>query len=93
MVPDYSLYELEQWPPIFNSLHKQSFSQVRTNAEIGRDSHHNIFLDVLPFMKRINCDVVYTMVEDYNYDYSIRDRDQTVGDAVAQICTVWRKNG
>ena len=92
VVPDYCLYEKFQWPSRFNHDHKASFSLDLSREKARRDTHYNIYDDLLPTLAALGMRMEVARLEDYNFDYSKGAVDQTLGDAVAQVCLVCRRN-
>jgi len=93
VVPDYTLYEKRTWPSLFNCDHKHSFSLTIVRETVNRSNHFNILENMVPLMADLNCALIRAELEDLHYDYHNKNEDQTMGPALAQICTIWRKNG
>ena len=90
-IPDFDIYEKGVWPSMFNPDHKQTFSMNKTRGQVGRSNHFNILHDLAPLMQDLGCEFVRADFEDHGYDYTRPQDDQTLGMALAQICTVWKK--
>lgn len=91
-VPDFKLYEKEQWPSKFNADHKFSFSLDKTKSSVGRENHVNIQQDLVPLLGSLDCSLISATLEDFGFDYTDLTSDQTMKSAVAQICVIARKN-
>lgn len=92
IVPDYELYEHGRWPSAHNADHKASFSM---NVIVPRPKHQ--FFTAGDFGKMLyneNARLLLAELQDDGFDYSPekKDTDQTLGDAMAQILFVARKN-
>jgi SAM-dependent methyltransferase len=91
VVPDYALYEKMQWPSVWNAEHKHSFSLSLTRRKVKRDTHWNVFIDIVPKMRELGCVPIAVELEDDGYDYNTPPHvDQTMDNALAQICMVFR---
>lgn len=79
-IPDEDLYEQGHFPSIYNHDHKWTFSINKQNS--WSNKHINILhlVDTLSDSSIIKIELV-----DTNYDYSIKNIDQTRGDAEAFI--------
>lgn len=90
-VPDWTLYEKEQWPSIFNDDHKCTFSKTK---RLARKTHFYAD-DIEKILKDNKVELLETRLEDWRYDYSLPDGlDQTkLRNALAQICFIGRKHG
>lgn len=91
IIPDLERYELFNWPSKFNGDHKHSFSLNHSRAKVGRDNHWHIS-DLDSVAKDLNLKIIDFAVEDTNYDYSNKKDDQTLGNALAQIRIILKKN-
>jgi SAM-dependent methyltransferase len=92
VVPDWSLYEKEQWPSRFNSTHRHTFSLEKSRDELGRTDHHHIHADIVPVLRRCGMEPLDIRLEDERYDHGLPPSvDQTLTDALAQICVIARK--
>jgi len=93
IIPDFTLYEKDHWPSIISGEHVSTFSINKTRGEVGRSNHTSILHDMVPIMRDLGCNLLKVDLEDLNYDYSLPDNiDQTRGNALAQICTIWKKS-
>lgn len=93
VVPDYVLYEKMQFPSMFASEHKHSFSMTLSRQRIGRDTHWHIKADLLPALSRLGVDEIKTFLEDDYFDYNVGPGpDQTMWpNTLAQICVIGQK--
>lgn len=91
VVPDYILYEKLTWPSRFNSDHKQSFSDLIERRLVMRPNHWHIKSDLIPLLEQLKMEVLKWAVESWNFNFNAGIYDQTVQDAMAQICIVSRK--
>lgn len=90
VVPDWELYEHEQWGSAFNADHKHSFSLTKRVS--GRTNHFIVPDDLSPMLTGL--ELVTCRLEDHRYDYSRKDDkgyDQTTQGHLAQICIIYRK--
>lgn len=88
VVPDFGLYEKFCFPSRGNPGHRNTFSTGITRQAVGRNSHHHIE-DVKDLFFRIGVDLIWYRLEFYDYDFTILPHiDQTMGNAVAQICFI-----
>ena len=86
-VPDYLLYEKLTWPSKFNGNHKHSFSCSITRAQVKRNDHWHIEMDLAPLLANMKMQRV--TLEDDGFNYNLGpDKDQ---DALRQICVVATK--
>jgi ADP-heptose:LPS heptosyltransferase/SAM-dependent methyltransferase len=94
-VPDYTLYEKEEFPSRFNSDHRQTFSLHVSRAAAGRSNHWNVREDLVPLLGSLGVESVEAFLEDDHYDYALdRHVDQTHNPkTLAQICVIGRKVG
>lgn len=94
VVPDFILYEKCCFPSIFNGDHKATFSLFFDRIQIRRDTHYgyyqmqNVFAEIGVELQWPNgC-----QVECNGYDFTLGPEiDQTMGNAVAQICFIAKK--
>lgn len=95
VVPDYSLYEKEEFPSRFNGDHKHTFSLHLPRQKVGRPTHWNLRGDVEPLLRGLGAELLETALEDDNYDYGLDTSvDQThFPDRLAQVCMIARKQG
>ncbi|MFN0243998.1 MAG: methyltransferase domain-containing protein [Planctomycetota bacterium] len=92
VVPDWRLYEKEQWPSRFNSTHRHTFSLDVERDTLGRSGHLNICSEILPLLARCGLEPLAVRLEDEGYDHDLPSSvDQTLNDALAQICVIARK--
>lgn len=92
VVPDWALYEKRRWPSQFNGDHKHTFSLTDGRETVGRDNHFDVFADLVPLLRGLGCDVLTVRLEDHGYNYELGPEvDQTMGEAVAQICIIAQK--
>jgi SAM-dependent methyltransferase len=91
VVPDYLLYEKLTWPSRFNSDHKQSFSFLVPRVGVVRPNHYHVTQDLIPLMDSLGLQVVRWEVEDDGYNYNAGLFDQTMGNALAQLCIIAQK--
>lgn len=95
VIPDYSLYEKEEFPSHFNGDHKHTFSIHLPRQKVGRANHWNLRGDMEPLLGSLGADLLETALEDDNYDYALDNSvDQThFPDRLAQVCMIARKRG
>lgn len=86
-VPEEDLYEQGHWPSIYNSDHKHTFTMYKDK------SWSPVSVNVLDLVRSLpDAQVIKVELQDYGYDYTQKDVDQTYcNDAMAQICFVLRK--
>lgn len=85
-VPDEDLYEQGVFPSMWNYDHKWTFSIYKKNSWSSR--HINI-LDLISVIK--NYSIIKIELIDTNYNYDIKNIDQTRGDAEAFIEVIIKK--
>jgi predicted SAM-dependent methyltransferase len=92
-VPDYSLYEKEQFPSRFNSDHKQTFSIHLTRETTNRATHWNVGEDLAPLLQSLGVEILEGFLENDHYNYALAEEvDQThFPETLAQICIIGRK--
>lgn len=92
-MPDYTLYEKEEYPSRFNGDHKHTFSLRVGRATAQRANHWHVQEDLAPLLESLGMSLCESFLEDDNYDYGLgRDRDQTHFPAtLAQVCLIARK--
>jgi len=74
VIPDFELYEKEVWPPTkFNKDHKHCFSLCKS---YNIKEHINVFKMIKNFY---NLELVNAKTLDTNYEFDIKDEDQTQG--------------
>lgn len=83
-VPEEDLYEQGHWPSIYNSDHKHTFTMYKDK------SWSPVSVNVLDLVRSLpDAQVIKVELQDYGYDYTLKDVDQTFcKDAMAQICFV-----
>ena len=86
-VPEEDLYEQGHWPSIYNSDHKHTFTMYKDK------SWSPVSVNVLDLVRSLpDAQVIKVELQDYGYDYTQKDVDQTYcNDAMAQICFILRK--
>jgi SAM-dependent methyltransferase len=68
VVPEENLYEQGYWPSLFNFDHKSTFRYG------GSGSWSPVSLDIGELVEELpNCEVIEIAVQNYGYDYSLRD--------------------
>jgi hypothetical protein len=91
VVPDFELYEHGGWPSRYNENHRHTFSLTVERERTGRYNHWGS-RELSALFLSAGCAVEEFALEDWGYDRGITDgRDQTCGDAVAQIRLVARR--
>lgn len=91
VVPDYALYEHLGWPSKGNPDHKYSFSLDLTREQVGRTNHYHL-KDVESILLVNQISLLSWALEDAKYDYTLGPEvDQTLGEALAQICLIGQK--
>ena len=93
VVPEYILYEKMQFPSVFNTDHKSSYSCYITKEKTKRNNHFHKD-DIVRILENLNMEVLEVQLEDENYDYNLKPSvDQTWHKkASAQILFVAKKN-
>jgi SAM-dependent methyltransferase len=93
VVPDWVIYEKQRWPSSFNGDHKHTFSIDYTREMVNRDNHWHISCDLRKIIEGNNLELIKAELEDFGYDYSRPELDQTFTTdyAVSQICIIARK--
>lgn len=86
-VPDEDLYEQGNFPSIYNSDHKWTFSIYKQNS--WSIKHKNI-LNIISKLE--NFLIIKIELIDTNYNYTITNTDQTRGDAEAFIEVILQKS-
>jgi SAM-dependent methyltransferase len=92
VIPDYELYEKMCWPSRFNSDHKASFSFNIERERVRRGNHYHIGKNLIPLLQQLGTTIVFTAIEDHGFNYNFAIVDQTMADALSQICIVAQKN-
>ena len=92
VVPEYILYEKMQFPSVFNTDHKNTYSCFLDKEKTKRDNHFHSN-DIVKILENLNMEVLEVSLEDQNYDYNISPSvDQTRHKkALAQILFVAKK--
>lgn len=91
VVPDYLYYEKLRWPSVFNEGHNHTFSMNITREQVERDNHWNIKKDLTPLLKSIGVDVLNVGLELDGFNYNAGHEDQTMKDALSQLCIIAKK--
>jgi ubiquinone/menaquinone biosynthesis C-methylase UbiE len=95
VVPDFKLYEKNNWPSNYNKSHKHSFSIDIKREETHRENHWNIKENLEPLLNKFNFKVLECYLEDDNYNYNLdKIIDQTKEKenmVLAQICIIAKK--
>ena len=86
-VPDEDLYEQGNFPSIYNTDHKWTFSIYKKNS--WSKKHLNI-LDIISNLP--NCKIIKIELIDTNYNYNLKDVDQTRANAEAFIEFIIQKD-
>ena len=91
-VPDYTLYEKDTFPSLFNPDHKHTFSIKIQREEVGRNNHFHKN-DIEKILKDNDFDLLEFNLEDVGYDYTLeKNIDQTSQrHALAQVLFIARK--
>jgi hypothetical protein len=85
-VPDEDLYEQGHYPSKYNQDHKWTFSINKSNS--WSPVHINV-VDLISILD--DYDIIKLELVDTNYDYSLQNEDQTLGNAEAFIEFILRK--
>jgi len=86
VVPDEDLYEQGVFPSKFNPAHKWTFTIFKENSWCTES------INILDLLKNLeNCRIIKIELIDTNYDYSVHNKDQTLGNAEAFIEVVVQK--
>lgn len=91
VIPDFCLYEKFTWPSKFNTDHKASFSLDWTREKIKRQNHYHVPTDLSSILLALGMETVQAWLEDEGFNYNAGYRDQTLGNALSQICIIARK--
>lgn len=91
IVPDFVFYEQGQWPSRFNGDHKQAFTMLDIGRPDGLPLH--TLGDMITYGRELRLTLLEGKLELASYDLRrFRDgSDQTLGEAMASICFVFRK--
>jgi SAM-dependent methyltransferase len=94
-VPEWTFYERRQWPSMFNGDHKQIFTTMPYDGTPSANAWTIGDLNREGMIRGLVLEECF--LELNNYDFAqFASRyviDQTLGDACAQMCVVWRKAG
>lgn len=91
VIPEFVLYEKMNFPSIYNTDHKQTFSCYIKREQTKRENHYHTD-DILNILKNLDLEIKICELQDHKFDYNIgRNGDQTMGDALAQILFVAKK--
>jgi SAM-dependent methyltransferase len=90
ILPDFTLYEHQQFPSAFNSDHKQVYSLSLPEA---RNLPNKTLMNPLQDVRMLpGAWIKYARVNDDGFDYNApKDRDQTLGGVLCEIELVARK--
>jgi SAM-dependent methyltransferase len=91
VVPDFCLYEKLQWPSRYNGDHKATFSLDIPRVKTGRDTHFQIYQDLLPILRGLGMRLEVARLEDDGFDYANGQQAQTLTGAMAQICIILQR--
>jgi len=91
VVPDCVLYEKMTWPSRFNPDHKQSFSNLVPRQAVVRPNHWHVEQDLIPLLTNLGTTELKWGLECWGFNFNNGAIDQTLFDAVAQLCFVVRK--
>jgi len=86
-VSDEDLYEQGVFPSKWNEDHKWTFT-IKKRASWSFKS-----LNIIDLISHLNVKILRIQLVDSNYDYSLKDVDQTLKNAEAFIEVVLQKNG
>ncbi len=87
VVPDEDLYEQGHFPSKYNSDHKWTFTLLKQRGTNIRSVN---IIELLSSLK--DARILKLEVQDNHYNYNLKNTDQTLGNAVAQICCCVQKN-
>lgn len=88
VVPDYERYEKKTFPSKFNPYHRNTFS---IDVKEDRANHYLVKKDLAIVLKRYGLTLISATLEDDGYDYERPNEDQTLKNALCQICIVAQK--
>lgn len=90
VVPDFVLYEHQQWPSRFNDDHKASFSLF---AGVGTHPTFYTTAQMIEMGRKAGLEIVDVCCECAHYDFHLLQYpfDQTLGKACANVVYVYRK--
>ena len=86
-VPDEDLYEQGHFPSKYNSDHKWTFTLLKHK---GPNLKSINIIELLSSLK--DARILKIEVQDNHYNYNVKDIDQTLGNATAQISCCIQKN-
>lgn len=81
-LPDEKLYEQDNFPSLYNSDHKHTFSIYRLDSPAPK--YHINIIEMLIHMNNL-IDIIKIELIDTNYDYNLKNVDQTRGESEAFI--------
>lgn len=84
-VPDEDLYEQGVFPSKWNKDHKWTFTISKEKSWSPKS------INVKQLCETLNGKVEEIILQDFGYNYSLKGKDQTLGDAMAQILFIVRK--
>ena len=87
VVPDEDLYEQGHFPSRYNSDHKWTFTLLKQS---GTNSKSLNIIELISSLE--DARILKIEVQDNHYNYNLKDVDQTLGDATAQIVFCIQKN-
>lgn len=87
IVPDEDLYEHGHFPSKHNSEHKWTFTLLKQKETNIRSIN---IIELFSSLK--DARILKIEVQDNNYNYNLKEVDQTLGSATAQICCCLQKN-
>lgn len=87
-IPDEKLYEQDNFPSIYNSDHKHTFSIYRLDSPAPK--YH---INIIEMLMHINdlADIIKIELIDTDYNYDLKNVDQTRGAAEAFVEFILRK--
>lgn len=87
VVPDEDLYEQGHFPSKYNSDHKWTFTLLKQNGASARS------INIIHLLSSLqDARIMKIEIQDNNYNYTLKDIDQTLGNATAQIVCCVQKN-
>ena len=86
IIPDEDLYEQGVFPSRYNPDHKWTFTINKAASWSLRSVNVIELVSSLP-----NGHLIKLETQDRGYDYALANQDQTLGEAMAQICFVVKK--
>jgi predicted SAM-dependent methyltransferase len=93
VVPDYLFYEKGCWPSMFNSDHKQTFSDKIERSWVCRPNHWHVEQDLKPLLQSLGANLVhsYMQLENLNWNQLMRV-DHTLRDGITHLVFICQKN-